>query len=796
MLLPGCGKVRNCLINPNCALSNIWWGGYALLYREFPKLSKIKLSFLLLIFLFVLIPSICSWKVSFRGRNYLKITQVCRKTTLNLLDSITDTESIDEDGSYVVIKNTGKLSYEINKLYLLDKEDEEDGELLQNLTIGAGEEYRYTMTIDESLNIKKKGGTIVYLSDENKNILDQIKVPALSRDESYVLNNNTWEIISIAEDEEETITVPTPVFSEDSGFYDDAFNLTLSAEDGLEIYYTVDSSTPTTESTAYTSPIYIYNRSGEDNQYRSIQNVYRHYLEKEPIGLELVDKCFVVRAIAIDSDGNMSDVVTKSYFIGMDKYLDKNVISLVSDPDGLFGDEGIYITGAEYDEWYESALAELDEGEELDWTDAPKENYMHRGIDWERIANLELFNEGQSVNNQLVGIRIQGGSARYGNALKRFSIYSRKEYSGSKWFDTDFFDETKSHSVVIRNGDTNAITQALASNRSALNILGKSAVLFLDGEYWYTSYLYEKISEKYFSEHYNVNEDNIIYSRDGATVTEDVNNEDSFEYLTNFIETHDLNDDEDYAELQNLMDIQSYIDYWAINIYLANMDVAEDKNIIAWRTVLHEDDNYGDSKWRWVFYDMDLLTSQTVNTLDDVNSDAEINSFNLQGLYVNNAMDEGTFWQALTVRPDFCQQFVLSFMDIANTNFSLSNVESVLEEYGYDISYDDYFFQERPKYIFKYLAEEFGLSGTQETVTLCSNQSGSPITLNTISPELSDAGTWSGTYFIDYPVTVSVDSDEFDHWEVTTGNETKTYTDSTIEVSVVKGGVEIYAVFK
>jgi hypothetical protein len=124
-------------------------------------------------------------------------------------------------------------------------------------------------------------------------------------------------------------------------------------------------------------------------------------------------------------------------------------------------------------------------------------------------------------------------------------------------------------------------------------------------------------------------------------------------------------------------------------------------------------------------------------------------------------------------------------------------VERILNEYGYDISYDDYFFRERPKYIVKYMAKEFGLADTMGKVTLSSNMSGSPIMLNTITPQLvsKDEG-WSGNYLTDYPVTVTATQDGFDHWEVTSGGQTSNYTDMTIEVSVVEGGVEIYAVYK
>jgi hypothetical protein len=338
--------------------------------------------------------------------------------------------------------------------------------------------------------------------------------------------------------------------------------------------------------------------------------------------------------------------------------------------------------------------------------------------------------------------------------------------------------------------------QALSGGRNAFNIDGKKIVLFLNGEYWYDSYMFEKLSNEYFSEHYGVNEDNVIIAEDGKTITEYINYNESFEYLNNYVENNDMSVDANYEKLAEMMDVQSYIDYWAINIYLGNMDVAENKNIVAWKTATKEDEQYGDNRWRWVLYDMDLLTDSARDN-QNLDTDAELNSFNVTGTFLTIPIDEGIFWKALTVRDDFCRQFVISFMDILNTNFSELNVERILNEYGYDISYDDYFFRERPKYIVKYMAEEFGLAGTIGKVTLSSNKSGFPISLNTITPQLvSKDENWSGNYMTDYPVTVTATQNGFDHWEVTLGGQTSNYTDITIEVPVVEGGVEIYAVYK
>jgi hypothetical protein len=453
----------------------------------------------------------------------------------------------------------------------------------------------------------------------------------------------------------------------------------------------------------------------------------------------------------------------------------------------LFGEEGIYVTGAEYDKWYE-------EGASSD-VEKPIANFNQHGIEWERQANLEVFNMGAVVDNQLVGVRIQGASSREGS-LKRFSIYSRKDYSASKWFDTALFDGVKTHSIVLRAGNYNAMVQALSGGRNAFNIDGKKIVLFLNGEYWYDSYMFEKLSNEYFSEHYGVNEDNVIIAEDGKTITEYINYNESFEYLNDYVENNDMSVDANYEKLAEMLDVQSYIDYWAINIYLGNMDVAENKNIVAWKTATNEDEQYGDNRWRWVLYDMDLLTDSARDN-ENLDTDAELNSFNVTGTFLTIPIDEGIFWKALTVRDDFCRQFVISFMDILNTNFSELNVERILNEYGYDISYDDYFFRERPKYIVKYMAEEFGLAGTIGKVTLSSNKSDFPISLNTITPQLvSKDENWSGNYMTDYPVTVTATQNGFDHWEVTLGGQTSNYTDITIEVPVVEGGVEIYAVYK
>ena len=88
-------------------------------------------------------------------------------------------------------------------------------------------------------------------------------------------------------------------------------------------------------------------------------------------------------------------------------------------------------------------------------------------------------------------------------------------------------------------------------------------------------------------------------------------------------------------------------------------------------------------------------------------------------------------------------------MDMLNNNFAPANVEKVLADYGYTLDWLDGFFLKRPAYAVTHLAEEFGLTGSLETVTVTTAhpEMGS-VTVNTSLLDLS-SGSWSGQYFTD-----------------------------------------------
>ena len=144
---------------------------------------------------------------------------------------------------------------------------------------------------------------------------------------------------------------PMPVPSVSGCYYENDFTLHLTAPSNGNIYYTTDGSTPTTDSTLYQDGIPLKNRSSEQNLYNSVQNVVTDWKDYTP-NPQPVEKGAVIRAIFVNKWGVASEVLTQTYFIGLQPPERGYTLSLVFEYDDLFGEDGIYVTGREYDEWY------------------------------------------------------------------------------------------------------------------------------------------------------------------------------------------------------------------------------------------------------------------------------------------------------------------------------------------------------------------------------------------------------------------------------------------------------------
>lgn len=179
-----------------------------------------------------------------------------------------------------------------------------------------------------------------------------------------------------AEEEQQPITVS---MSAGSGIYAEAFTLTLTSEGAKTIYYTLDGSDPKSSSTRaeYTDGITIKDRSKEANYVSAVDPLLfdnanvrwkkrtKSYTttRKAPADTD-VDKGTVVKAVAVDANGNFGTVETNTYFVGTVAMHIKNaqksaqaagiplsVMSISMNYEDLFDyEKGIYVKGKIFDE--------------------------------------------------------------------------------------------------------------------------------------------------------------------------------------------------------------------------------------------------------------------------------------------------------------------------------------------------------------------------------------------------------------------------------------------------------------
>lgn len=402
-------------------------------------------------------------------------------------------------------------------------------------------------------------------------------------------------------------TVDSPVkFSVEPGFYNTTQKLALTAEDAETIFYTVDGSDPTKDGA---------------KRYRQKEITLRAKSDETSI--------VSVRAVAQYPDGSFSDVVTRSYILGGDisQRFDCLVFSINIDPDYLYNyEDGIFILGKMRDDYLATKPKR-----EIQPTDPA--NWNQRGMAGERPAYVEVFEyTGNCIISQDCGLRIFGGWSR-SNDQKNLRLYARTEYDEvNNRFRYEFFPDaldTAGNKIVsykklaLRacandNGSLFARDDAISAAAEAAGIdvkKSRPAAVFLNGEYYGFSWLQGVFSEDWLDHEYNVTDGEWdILKGCEYMMIEDEEDPDwaamnaDWRKMYDYAYT-DLTDDKNFEELCELIDIDNFLTYYALNSYIGNGDWPNN-NYKVYRyksgSVEKSDQAPYDGKWRYMLYDTDF----------------------------------------------------------------------------------------------------------------------------------------------------------------------------------------------
>ena len=363
-----------------------------------------------------------------------------------------------------------------------------------------------------------------------------------------------------------------PVFSEPGYVSNTAFNfnLTLSLPEGApadaKIYYTMDGSEPTTESTKYTGAIPISSTT-------------------------------VIRA-KVFCDGWLSPVSTAQSYIFREN-MTVPIISIQTKNSYLNDDDIGIITN---------------------------NNGKYDKVDWRRPINIEMFKTAgeASVINQLGETRIQGGKSRE-NDLKSMAIYTNKRFDpDKKRFSYEFFPDQKPgikefKSFSLRNGGNDftdlffrdlIVQRTMGENTDIDWQAGHTAALYINGVYMGMLNIRERSNADNIYSNYGGLEDidmiEISHEEvDGVDQYIEELKEGTMEENYNAFKTFYSEQGHTLAEYEQWLDVSEYLNIVIMNLFYGNNDWPGN-NTVFWRPNNKDTKSGLPKRWRVIAKDTDF----------------------------------------------------------------------------------------------------------------------------------------------------------------------------------------------
>ena len=309
-----------------------------------------------------------------------------------------------------------------------------------------------------------------------------------------------------------------------------------------------------------------------------------------------IDSSTTIRCADISAKSTNNEII-RTYIL--EKAPDIATVFITTDPNSLFDpDTGIYMEGP-----------------------SAEEKIPHYGANYWLDKEIPIFIEllepdkNKPAFAKFAGLKIFGNYSR-ANAKKSVAITFREKYGDKRLNYTLFpeFPELKTFkSFVLRNFGNNFgkdyIRDRLVSSLSeGLDVdyqRGRYTILYYNSKYFGIHDLRERSNEYYFETHYKISHKNInLIETSMAKESASAGSADDFQSLMKWLESHHLDNEENYNYIISKIDINNLINYMQVEMFAYNRDWPGN-NQKKWKY------NSSDATWKWFLYDFDLSFDQT-----------------------------------------------------------------------------------------------------------------------------------------------------------------------------------------
>lgn len=610
-----------------------------------------------------------------------------------------------------------------------------------------------SLQVDDKMDCE--GGT-VYLTNRMGDLVESVSYPEQ-------ITNTSWARLTDGTGEWGVCSAPTPgstnnrapfaanrlqapLFSMDGGVFTSAVTVNITSPDGLPIYYTLDGSEPTLNSSRW---------SGE----------------------MVVSQSAVIRAQVIADGFIPSPLVSRSYIIS-DHEVTLPVVCIAINPRFLINDTvGIYVKGT-------NGIVGNGQSTPCNFNQ-----------DWDRPANIEYYVGGKLVLDQLCDIAIGGGWTRAYSTIKSLKLGAEKKYEGLNSFDYDFFAQKPGQrykGIYLRNGGNDyngslmkdAFQHCLAGSALDMDYQAYQPVVhYINGKYYGITNLRERSNVQYIYSNYG-------YDKEEIDMVEKIAPSISpyFEVKTGTIDAmNDLvtlsaraADATVYAQIEKRMDVDQFLAYLVPEIFSGNWDWPEN-NVKFFRL-------RNGGRFRWIMYDLENGWSSSYNCFTDAsngftgaNNSGTAAQYSHTAVLFKNLINNSTFknrfidYMSLCMGSLYTSDRITYFVDSIASLIrpEMSYEQSLL---GLCYSFENYVsgfksaMTNRPYTVMEQMKSFFSLTGDIVSLSLSKNRSDGTILVNDIPVPL---GGTRGYTFTGRNLTLKAQAPagyHFKQWSYLSGN--------------------------
>lgn len=362
-----------------------------------------------------------------------------------------------------------------------------------------------------------------------------------------------------------------------------------------------------------------------------------------------------------------SRVTTRSYIQTETSY-NLPILSVVSDPDFLYDDSiGVLVRG-------KNGRAGNGQSSKCNWN-----------MDWERPVNMSyITKDGEMVLNQDVNLEMAGGWSR-AYTPHSFKLKGSKEFGGDKNLPYAFFTAKpyiRNRTLQVRNGGNDnscrfkdpALQTIIQTSGVDIETQSYQPVHeFINGQYIGVLNVREPNNKHYAYANYGWDDDEIdqFEMSPDSGYCQKAGTEEAYDLL--YTLSANAADDATYKEICNVLDIDEYTNYMAMEFYLGGMDWPQN-NVKGFRY-------HDDGKFRFVTFDLD----GAVGSSDPFNNFAGKQTYTFDRLYdqpqehITQEIKMVTIFLNLLQNEGFKKRFIDTYCLMGGSVFEASRCKEIID---------------------------------------------------------------------------------------------------------------------